>query len=322
MDRRKLAGLIRDNRGVLTRRVLRGAGVSDQTIGRRVRDGEWQKVFPGVYFASSDLPDFDQRVRCVRAWIGPSAAFCLDSAAYLHGIIREPPAVIDVVVSPGSGHRSRDRCRVYRRAGVLITADEPQRTTLEQTIVDLIDIAPSEVQALEILMRGIQHGADLTVVTTLIENTARLRHRAFVNGLLAIASDGVESHLELHYRRKVERAHGLPRGKRQKWERIRDRWIRSDCIYEDYGVRAELDGELAHPGRATDSDILRDNDVRTALDEITLRYRWRHVMFSPCLVAAQVAYALRLRGWRGKVRSCGASCEVHREMKAIERRVA
>ena len=74
------------------------------------------------------------------------------------------------------------------------------------------------------------------------------------------------------------------------------------------GVRAELDGELAHPGRATADDLIRDNDVRLALDEITLRYRWPHVWDTPCLVAGQVAAALQKRGWQKDLMPCSPGC--------------
>ena len=74
--------------------------------------------------------------------------------------------------------------------------------------------------------------------------------------------------------------------------------------------RAELDGELAHPGRATADDLIRDNDVRLALDEITLRYRWPHVWDTPCLVAGQVAAALRKRGWQKDLMPCSPGCVV------------
>ena len=135
-----------------------------------------------------------------------------------------------------------------------------------------------------------------------------MKNRKFIHRLLDLTDEGVESHLELEYRRRVERAHGLPRAVRQKWERLRERWIRSDCWYQGLRVRVELDGELAHPGRATDADVMRDNDLLIARDDITLRYRWPHVWSSPCDVAAQVGSALRRRGWRGQLKKCSPTC--------------
>lgn len=76
----------------------------------------------------------------------------------------------------------------------------------------------------------------------------------------------------------------------------------------DFGVRVELDGELAHPGRATDDDLLRDNDVLLSRDEITLRYRWPHVHDTACGVAGQVAAGLRTGGWSRIARRCSPTC--------------
>ncbi len=75
-------------------------------------------------------------------------------------------------------------------------------------------------------------------------------------------------------------------------------------------MRCELDGELAHPGGRTDSDTWRDNAVLIERGDITLRYRWGHVALTPCATAAQVAAALRLRGWRGAPRACKPDCPV------------
>lgn len=184
----------------------------------------------------------------------------------------------------------------------------PARTSLEQTVVDLVDAAASETQVLDILIKAIQLRMKPGRLLAEVERRNRLRHRGFVLRVLEVTDEGVESHLELEYRKRVEHAHGLPRSVRQKWERIRGRWIRSDSWYAEYGVRVELDGELAHPGRATDDDVLRDNDVLLVCEEITLRYRWPHVHNTSCLVAGQVASGLRAGGWTGTVKRCSPGC--------------
>ena len=88
--------------------------------------------------------------------------------------------------------------------------------------------------------------------------------------------------------------------------------IRSDARYPEYGVRVELDGELAHPGRATSADLYRDNDVLIDTGERTFRYRWTHVAGTPCRTASQLGRALRQGGWEGSVRVCGPGCSVLR----------
>ena len=53
-----------------------------------------------------------------------------------------------------------------------------------------------------------------------------------------------------------------------------------------------------------DDDVWRDNAVRVTHGDVTLRYRWRHVAGAPCATAAQVAAALRARGWQGSPARC------------------
>lgn len=308
MDRKAFSAWSREHRSVVTRAELIDAGVSPGTIANRVDNGEWQRPFRGVLVLSSEPPSVEQRLLCVQKWAAGRAVFSRETAAFLHGLRRDLPPVLDVSAPLAVGLRSTVRCTVRRTRVPLTRVGDPPRTSLEQTVVDLIDDAPDQSAALETLIKAIQLGMSVPRLLDHLAKYRRVRHRDLVLRVTAITAEGVESHLELEYRRHVEQAHGLPRSIRQKRERIRGRWIRSDCWYPEFGVRAELDGELAHPGRATAYDLIRDNDVRLALDEITLRYRWPHVWDTPCLVAGQVGAALQKRGWQEDLRPCSPGC--------------
>ncbi|MBK7819590.1 MAG: type IV toxin-antitoxin system AbiEi family antitoxin domain-containing protein [Tessaracoccus sp.] len=308
MDRKTFATWSREHRGVVTRAELIDAGVSPGTIANRVGNGEWQRPFHGVLVLSSEPPSTEQRLLCVQKWTAGRAVFSHQTAAYLHGLRRDLPPVLEVSTPSSVGLRSTARCAVRRTRVALTRVGDPPRTCLEQTVVDLVDDAATASSVLDLLIKAIQRGMSVPRFLGYLARCRRVRHRDFVLRVTAETADGVESHLELEYLRRVERAHNLPRSVRQKRERIRGRWIRSDCWYPEFGVRAELDGELAHPGRATADDLIRDNDVRLALDEITLRYRWTHVWDAPCLVAGQVAAALYKRGWQEALRPCSPGC--------------
>jgi len=142
-----------------------------------------------------------------------------------------------------------------------------------------------------------------------LEQKARQRHRALLLDLVSAVDLGVESPLEYRYHR-IERRHSLPTSTLQVRESIHGLWLRADCRYLGLRVRVELDGQLAHPGGRTDSDVWRDNAVQIASDELTLRYRWSHVAANGCVVALQVARALIARGWDGRPRACGPRCPV------------
>jgi hypothetical protein len=310
MGRAEFAAWVAATGGVATRAELEAVGVSSATIASRIANGEWQRPFRGVFLLFPGVPSWEQRLACIEKWLAGKGVFSHQTAAYLHGLRRDPPEVLDVAVGPTVGIRSTDKCRVWRTVVPLTRVGSPSRTSLEQTVVDLVDTAPSESVVLDLLTTAIQRRMSLPRFLKELGRHRRVRHRGFVMRVTEIADEGVESHLELAYRQRVERAHGLPRAVRQRWERIRGRWMRSDCWYPEYAVRAELDGELAHPGRATDADLMRDNDVRIALNEITVRYRWTHVWNAPCVAAAQVAAALQRRGWRGMPKKCSPECAV------------
>jgi hypothetical protein len=141
---------------------------------------------------------------------------------------------------------------------------------------------------------------------------SRHRWRALLAEVLAEADDGVASALEHRYFRDVERAHGLPRGERNRPEPRPDvatgNWYR-DVRYSRWATVAELDGRTAHPDERAFRDLRRDN-AATVQGEAVLRFGWHDVAGRPCLVAQQVASVLRGRGWPGTPRKCAPGCTV------------
>ncbi|WP_231930277.1 hypothetical protein [Friedmanniella luteola] len=126
--------------------------------------------------------------------------------------------------------------------------------------------------------------------------------RQRLTDLLQDVAEGLESPLELAHLRDVERAHGLPKGRRNQYRGgLRHR---SDVGYDAYGVLVELDGRLGHAddgGRFR--DFRRDDDfaVRSL---VTLRYGWHDVSDLPCDIAQQVGTVITARGWTEVVQRC------------------
>ncbi|MFD1507280.1 hypothetical protein FE374_14180 [Georgenia yuyongxinii] len=169
--------------------------------------------------------------------------------------------------------------------------------------------AADEDSVVSIVCGALQHNTDLEQLRRAVHARPRLRHRALLRELLEVIARGVESTLEYRYHR-IERAHGLPVSRLQLRQVLDGLWLRADCVYKGLLVRVELDGQLAHPFGRTDKDVWRDNAVSISASELTLRYRWRHVVVTPCEVARQVAIALRSRGWQDTPRPCGPGCAV------------
>lgn len=179
------------------------------------------------------------------------------------------------------------------------------RTTTEDTVLDLIAAEPDS-------MAGIVTDAVNRRLTTIprlrsaANNRSRLPRRAELDLLLADVAEGNQSPLELLYYREVERAHGLPKGRRQVRQANNtildvgyggDGWLN--------GLVVELDGRRGHSGSGAFRDMRRDN-YHADRGVLTLRFGWADCTSRPCEVAQQVAGRLVGLGWTGQLRPCRA----------------
>ena len=294
---------------ITTRECLR-LGADRDWVERQVTSGRWRRVARGVLVTYSGPPTWRTRATAALAHAGRGGLLSHDAAAFLHGITTTPPRVIDVTIPrdrrvvsvPGVRMHRRARRRATRRRGLAVVA-------AGDAVLDLVERAQGVDRVVGVLCDAVRAGIDADAVLQALAHRPAQRRRRLVLELLGEVAGGIESPLEYRYHRDVERRHGLPRSVLQRREVVGGRWIRADARYVGLGVRTELDGELAHPGGRTDADTWRDNAVLIAAAELTLRYRWRHVV-APCETAGQVAAALRSRGWDGVARACGPGCAV------------
>jgi Transcriptional regulator, AbiEi antitoxin len=299
--------------GVLTRPQALRIGVSPDAVRSRVRAGHWQRLHRGVYATFTGEPGREARLWAALRRAGSDGVLSHYTAAELAGITDQRSSAIHVTVprhqhlTPIPGvvlHRS-SRVAEARQFGSL-----PPRTRIEETTVDLTQCNQTLDDALAWLARVC--GAQLTTPDLLraaMDSRARLRwRRELAVGLDDIAG-GAHSILELRYLRRVERPHQLPPAKRQVRTINGRRTKYRDALYADFGVVVETDGRVAHPLEERWRDHHRDN-AAVVDGLVTLRYSWTDVTERPCLVAAEVAGALRRRGWAGTPRPCGPACPV------------
>lgn len=185
--------------------------------------------------------------------------------------------------------------------------DEPPRTSLDATVVDLC--AEADEDELAALLAEALSGRRTTAKRLLGELATRKRfpHRRLVREVLGDVALGAHSALERRFLVDVERAHGLPSAKRQRHAHEKHR---ADAWFEEYGVLAELDGKL-HRGAQALRDQSRDND-HALLGLITQRYGWHDVAgVNACLTAQQLGQVLMLRGWEGPVQACPRCQRAH-----------
>ena len=243
---------------------------------------------------------------------GPGAMLSYQSAAELERLADKPSRLIHVTI-PG------DR-RVTKTPGIIIHRSDragraidpwalPPQTRIEETVLDLAAAARTLDNACGWVLRASQRRLIAPAyLAYALAQRPRIAWHAELTELITLDADGLHSVLELRYHRDVERPHGLPQGIRQARARSGGRIIYRDLLYEPYLTAIELDGDAYHLADTRWRDIHRDNAA--AADGIfTLRYGWLDVTIRACLVAAEVARVLAVRGYTG-ARPCSPGCPV------------
>jgi Transcriptional regulator, AbiEi antitoxin len=304
--------------GVLTRAQALAAGLTDRAIANRLRRGRWQRLYPGVYATFSGAPAPECRLWAAILRTGPSSALSHQTAARLWDLSGAAATAIHVTVPRGSP--------VAPAPGVVIHYSQrvtqarhptalPPRTTVEETALDLAGAARSAEDAVAWVLGAVaSRRTTAERLSAALRQRRRIRWRAEIGYALDPVNAGVHSILEFRFVNRVERPHGLPAGTRQRPVR-RGRGQRgqrreyADTAYEEYATLVELDGRAAHPESSRHLDTNRDN-ANIADGWVTLRYGWVEVSEHSCEVAAQLAQALRRRGWTGSPRRCSARCRI------------
>jgi predicted transcriptional regulator of viral defense system len=301
--------------GAITRRQLLDAGLNAKMIARRLKRRRWQMVHRGVYAVFNGPPSRNTLLWAAVLRAGDGAVLSHQTAAELHGLIDSPSEAIYVTVPatrrvtiPGMVIRTSSRIDRATQPG-----RQPLRTTVEETVLDLAQLARTFDDACGWITRACSRR--LTTEKRLRAALAarkKMRWRTELDDVLAATGDGIHSVLEYRYLRDVERAHGLPRSKHQVLVVIDGKTIYRDAYYDEFRVAVELDGRLAHPDEDRWRDSRRDNTAH-ALGVQTCRYGWRDVVGHPCETAQLHAQILKRHGWLGQPRPCSKDCPVGRE---------
>ncbi|MGC3994157.1 MAG: hypothetical protein QM779_08645 [Propionicimonas sp.] len=291
----------RQQADLVTARQARAAGFGRDGVQRMMRDGHWERRGSGLFDLAPGHESVTKRIWATALEVEEPYAIGGDAALVLHGLER-PVGRVLVWVPPDRRPRSaaegvvrRDRLgRVERATGV------PVRIRADDAVVDV-----GQHLAVEPLVTLLSDAVRLRITTLerlqkCVDGRKRVRHRALISDILADLS-GIESTLEFVYRRDVERAHGLPEGKRQ--ESSSD-GSRSDVLYDEYALLVELDGRFGHVDAASGFRDLRRDNRHATRNEATLRYGSADVRGRACLVSRQVWEALSVRGWREPFQPC------------------
>lgn len=254
-------------------------------------------VTPGIIATDRTVTD-EGRLWAGHLLGGPRSALGGAAALFLEKIV---PAPSDVEVWVPNGLRKADRPgwtfsqdgwgRLDRTLGTL------PRIRAEEALLDMAQTLDVEGWVTLLAEAVRLKVVALPVVLDRLDARPKLHQRSMVRDVVLDLS-GLESTLEWVYLTHVERAHGLPAGRRQ----VTITWPwRCDVHLDDFRLIIEVDGR--HHLRRVLTDLDRDND-HAFRDEATVRYGSAHLRGKPCKVAWQLGGGLARRGWMGEPHPC------------------
>lgn len=129
--------------GVVSRAQALEHGIPGRTIARRVAEGAWRRIHPGVYLVGGHALTYRARIRAAWLWAGPGSVITGPAAALWLGMLDGAPGPVDVTVGRTLRRRSPPGVRLRHRdldpldhamvRGVGVT--EPALTVLETAAV-------------------------------------------------------------------------------------------------------------------------------------------------------------------------------------------
>lgn len=297
---------------MISRQQAIRSGMDPDVIDRLLLSGRWQRLQRGSYAVFTGPPPREAVLWAALHRAGRGAVLSYQTAAELSGLTDRPSSLIHVTIPvsrqagfPGTViHRST---RVQEACHPVLL---PPRTRIEETVLDLAEVAATVDDAFSWACSACQRGLTTAErLSSAMRARKKLRWRGELSGGLADISDGAHSPLEQRYIRRVERPHGLPQARRQMQVIRRTRYSYLDNAYDAYRVSVELDGRIAHPDHRRWLDNQRVNEA-AAEGRVTLVYNWADVSWRQCQTAWQISLALRRGGWPGAFLRCSPSCAV------------
>lgn len=262
--------------------------------------GRWHRLGRRSISISGPVPSREASWS-VAVWEAGSGAVLDGPSALLAAGLRSwKERVVHVSVPRGARTYPRDGVRIHqqRRMGRTLAADPP-RTAPEVAALRAAAWAVSDRQALTVLAMSVQQR--IVLPRRLLrewESTQRHRRGALLSEAIPLVCDGAHALGELDFARACRR-HGLPEPSRQTPRHTDQGLVYLDVWFDDYGVHAEINGAQHYTGLGPVADARRRND-RTLACDLTIEIPVLGLLVDEAAFLAQVAEALRQRGWGGR----------------------
>jgi hypothetical protein len=308
--------------GVISMRSALRAGLSHAQIRAHLESGRWRRPMQDVFVTRPGALTRRQLLWCAVESLGVDAVLGGASAAEVDGLRGYEQEQITVLVA--SDRRLSPRPGVtIRRTARLDPADvraggHPRRTCPARSVIDMAEWAPENRAAQAVLAAAVQQRiASVDELRATLRGRGPIIRRTLVGETLDEMDAAAGAVAELMYRR-VERAFGLPEGRRQHLLLVGDHLPRLDVLYEPWGVRVVVDAGISRPnsgdvpghrrnGSATPSSpasaasaASAEADAPVCRTRTAVHYDIDDLRDRPERVGAQVGQLLRGHGWPGR----------------------
>jgi very-short-patch-repair endonuclease len=270
--------LAQEAHGVVTRRQLLRAGVTEEEVRHRLRTGALLAEHPGVYRVGHRAPSVEARYLAAVKACGPGALLAGRAAAHLLGLLRgaasPPPEVVAPTERRVTGvitHRGRRTslwpATVWRGIPV---------TDVARTLVDLAGVLATDALARACHEAGVLHSTTPADVEAVLARLPTARGARKLRRILRGDAHVTLSALERRFLARLRAADlPLPRTNRPAGGR------RVDCRWPRHRLTVELDSYRYHGSRhAWEQDRRRDREAHARGDELR-RYTYGDVYERP-----------------------------------------
>ena len=277
--------------------------MTEESLRAKVASERWQVPYPGVVVMHSGPVSPAQQLWVDLLCCGHGAVLAGVTAATAEGLTGFQVDRPQLLVPQRRQVTDRSDLDVHSSTR-LGSADvhplkRPKRTRRPRSFVDAASWASTDAEARTILAAGVQQrlvrATDMLLVVDAVPN---LRRRRLIKLTLRDIGGGAHSLPELDFA-ELCRAFDLLLPTRQAVRLDnygRRRWL--DVFWDEFGLVVEIDGLFHMEADQWWSDMWRGNDHAVRLEGV-LRYPSFAIRNEPERVAAQIAEALRARGWVG-----------------------
>ncbi len=271
--------------GVVSLAQAAAHGYSADRVQRRVREGRWRRLHPGVVLVGGHRLTDAARVRAAWLWAGEHAAVTGPAAACWHGMLARRLTVVDVTVPAALNRRACPGVRFRRR-------DLPSEdlTTVRGVCVTgrgltALEAAVALPDGSAFLDRALQHHVRFDEVYRAYCRSVGGWNSA--GDLLIAAADRADSVAERVVVRLLRAAGiggwvlGHPLGP-----------YRIDVAFPEAKLAVEIDGWAWHVDQDRFANDRRKGNALVRAGWVVLRFTWHDLTRSPHSVIAQIGAAL------------------------------